>query len=642
MEDTMHKPHVLLTLSAGEDDLTAQAVTLFAVRWKERTRIPLKRSQPGPAKPAWSIRVGTVKDASLCSAIAEAGLPAPVQPQSYALAVQGRTLTLCGADGHGVLYGLGHVLRQLELEPARAPMPMVRETRTPAVYNRGVYFATHFNNYYESAPLARLDRYIEEMALWGLDLLMFWFDSNWFPFGFWKDPESRGSRMAARIRHIGEKARSCGMKVGTAGIANEGFANQPPPELRADIRARHGGFYPYSQICPSKPEGLHMILENRRKIVEQVGPLDFYIHWPYDQGGCGCDRCAHEPGRWGRKFLELGPAIAAIVKEANPAATIFVSTWFMDGKERDMVYALCDRKADWFQGLITQSEHAAERPVDPRYTRLVFPEISMFGCYFTSYGCNGANPAPARFETQAREIARAGCGTLLYSEGLYEDLNKAVYAGLLWDPERTAGAIVDEYARYYFGRRNVKQAGALIRGLETTWGAKALLRAEPGTVGRLAVEARKLLTRLPKFRDALERGRLLSDRAEMDLLMKKAGPDTPLTAESRALFEGAPYLPDAELRKRISLFLARLRERKALTDRLFTVHWRYMTFFHMEKIVLVFLPDSMMGKYNWESLIGPLSKAARSGDETRMRAAVSRAFKRWYWFNGIDFNYLFF
>ena len=637
----MNTRPVKLTLSPFQDDLTAQAIALFKARWKMRTGISLSARLPPGSPPAWELAVGTLADPALRGAVESAGLPLPAKPQSYAIARAGRRLVLCGADARGVLYGLGHLLRHLDLEPGRAPLPALNETRTPAVYNRGVYFATHFNNYYETAPLDRIDRYIEEMALWGFDLLMFWFDANWFPRGFWKDPNSRGSRMAARVRHIGAKARACGMKVGCAGIANEGFANQPPPELRADIRARHGGFYPFSQICPSKPAGLRMILENRREIMTQIGPIDFFAHWPYDQGGCGCDQCAHEPGRWGKTFLKLGPAIAEIVKKANPDVKIFVSTWYMDDKERSLVYDLCDSKADWFQGLVTQTGHAEERAVDPRYERLVFPEISMFNCYYTSYGCNGANPAPARFEAEARKIALAGCGTTLYSEGIYEDINKAIYAGLLWDPSRTAADMVEEYARVYCGRANVKLATRLIAGLETTWGAKALGQAALPTVARLAADARALLARLPANRDALERGRLLSDRADMDLLMKKAGPDRPLISESRALFEGAAYLPAAELKRRIAVFLETLRERKKLTNELYEAHWRYMKFFHMEKIVLLFLPDAVMGKHNWETLIDPLTKAAKVRGEEAMRKAISRAFKRWYWFNGIDFNYLF-
>lgn len=638
----MRTQTVALTISDEPDALLAKAVGIFVRRWSERTRVPLQDQPKRGTKQAWTLAIGTVAQPTFCAAIQAAGLPVPVNPQSYAIASTGRVLTVCGTDGRGVLYGLGHLLRNLVMGKTAVPMPVLRECRSPAVYNRGVYFATHFNNYYEAAPVEKIERYVEEMALMGFDLLMVWFDVNWFPYGFWKDPRSRGSRMAERIRRIGVVARSCGMKVGTAGIGNEGFASQPPPELRADIRARHGGFYPLSQICPSKPGGLEMILENRRQATRLVGPLDFFVHWPYDQGGCGCDLCAHAPGRWGRKFLELGPRIAEIVRQANPDVRVYVSTWLMDEAERGMVYDLCDRKADWFQGLLTQVEHVSERRVDARYERLVFPEISMFNCYFTSYGCNGANPAPTRFASEARKIAQAGAGTALYSEGIYEDINKAVYAARLWDPDRELAPVLEEYARYYFGHKNVKAATGLITALETTWGANALLAADSGTVERLAREARNLMARIPRRADALARGRLLSDRAEMDRVMKLAGPGQHLIQESRALLEGSDYLPSGELRKRLKAFLADLRERKKLNDLLFDVYWRYMRFFHMEKTNLLFLPDTVMGKYQWETLIAPLAKAAAIRQDAAMRLAVTRAFKRWSWFNGLDFKYLFF
>ena len=36
---------------------------------------------------------------------------------------------------------------------------------------RGIYLATHFNNYYEAAALEELERYVEDLSLWGFNLL---------------------------------------------------------------------------------------------------------------------------------------------------------------------------------------------------------------------------------------------------------------------------------------------------------------------------------------------------------------------------------------------------------------------------------------------------------------------------------------
>ena len=614
---------VKLTVRNGQDPLVAKAVELFTSRWQDRTRVKLLTNC---AKPAWELVIETGGGG---------------QPQSHTIRTTGHKLTVSGTDGRGVLYGLGHLLRQLVFAPDRVARPVINETRTPAVSNRGVYFATHYNNWYEAAPIEQVEHYIEEMALWGFDSWMFWFDMNWFPHGFWRDPQSRGMRMVNRLRRMIATARACGMKVASGGIANEGFNYQPAPRLRADPSGRHGGFYQYSQICPSKPGGLKMILENRRQVMQLLGKYDVHVHWPYDQGGCGCAQCAHAPGRWGRKFLEIGEPIAAVAREVNPAIEVVVSTWLMDEAERKMVYAQCDAQADWFQGILSHADHLNEYTPPAQYSRAVFPEISMFDCYFVSYGSNGANPAPQRMAAEAQRVARAGWGTELYSEGMYTDLNAAVYAGRLWNPDCDVTGILAEYTRYYFGQANVKAGTALITGLETTWGPKALLQAKAPTVAGLVATARRLQVRLPQHRDALDRWRLLLDRAEMDQLMKAAGPDRPLAIESREIFEASGYAPVTKLRARINCFTTALRKRKELVDELMDVHWRYLQYFGMEKNVLIFLPDDVLGRHQWEPLIAPLEKAARIRTEAAMRQAVSRAFKRWFWFNGIDYNYLF-
>lgn len=242
---------------------------------------------------------------------------------------------------------------------------------------------------------------------------------------------------------------------------------------------------------------------------------------------------------------------------------------------------------------------------------------------------------------EAGAVARKGCGTTLYSEGIYEDVNKAIYLSMLWSPDRAEVEVRGEYCRYYFGSKNVPAAGALISGLEKTWGAAALLRSSAVEVNRLLADADRLGKRLPRHRDACERWRLLRDRAAMDQLMKQAGPAKPLAMESRAVFEGAHCFPIGELRQRLKKLLAALRQRRQTTGRLFETHWKYLKHFDLDKTVLLFLPDDVMGKQQWDTLIAPLEKAARLRDEAAMRRAVSRAFKRWFWFNGIDFNFLF-
>ena len=124
-------------------------------------------------------------------------------------------------------------------------------------------------------------------------------------------------------------------------------------------------------------------------------------------------------------------------------------------------------------------------------------------------------------------------------------------------------------------------------------------------------------------------------------MMKQTTPWQELAVESRVLFSEAEYIPMAELRCRLTRFLARLRQRQEKVDELFEVHWAYMEFFHFEKNIMIFVPDEVLGPYDFEALTGPLAKAASIRDEARMRCEVSRAFKRWYWFLGVDNKYHF-
>jgi hypothetical protein len=656
---------MLLITPSAPDALEAKAIELFRARLAdlfgvEARLAPTNESNSSAAATAetndFTVLLGTVANNQLLAQTLEIlSIEPPSRPEGFVLSsdqaderlagilpAQSSFAVVAGADAHGVLYGLGRLLRKMAANPAGVHLAPCYETQAPAIRDRGVYFATHFNNFYECAPLEKVRHYLEEMALWGFNLLTFWLDMNWFPYGFWHDQGSHGMKMVERLRAISETARACGMHVGAVGVANEGFHFQPPPELRTDIAARRGAFYMDSQICPSKPGGLEMILDNRRQVLELLGPLDLYVHWPYDSGGCGCDLCSDADHRWGKTFLRIGPEIASLVKEYHPEARFIISTWYCDEVERQMVYDLCNQGADWFDGVMLETKHATEPQIPAHYARLVFPEISMFDCFFISYGCNGANPAPQRFVQQAHQMAAVGCGTTLYSEGMYEDINKVVWASVLWDPQREARAIVEDYSGYYFGPVNRDKAAELILQLETTWGAKRLAKAAPETVNHLLQIAEALEVSLPSPSWCYERWRALRDRAEMDALMVQIGPEQQWLRSTRLLLEEAVYTEDVpQLRRRVHEFCAQLNQRQRLIDKLFEVHWHYLQQFSTERTILLFTPDELLGKTDFQRIADALSPALTMPADEQMRQAVIKGIKRTLWFNGIDLQYLF-
>src|ERR1039458_2182383 len=90
-------------------------------------------------------------------------------------------------------------------------------------------------------------------------------------------------------------------------------------------------------------------------------------------------------------------------------------------------------------------------------------------CGELCHGGGGANPLPAHHQ----EIWNVGkdslAGGFLYSEGIFEDLNKVLYAQFYWQKGRPVGSIMDEYIAYEFSPKVVAPVRRAIEILETNF-----------------------------------------------------------------------------------------------------------------------------------------------------------------------------
>ena len=93
-----------------------------------------------------------------------------------------------------------------------------------------------------------------------------------------------------------------------------------------------------------------------------------------------------------------------------------------------------------------------------------FPEISMYIC--DPWGGYGANPMPQHLQKLWDSSRRYLQGGFPYSEGSYEDLNKAICAQFYWQPDRTAEDIVREYIAYEYSPDVVEPVMQAINILE--------------------------------------------------------------------------------------------------------------------------------------------------------------------------------
>ena len=375
---------------------------------------------------------------------------------------------IAGNDPCGLLYGVGKFLRGSRYDQGGFTPGTWRGAAAPVCPVRGVYFATHFNNFYEAAPDEEVQRYIEDLALWGVNSLALHFP-HWQFNGF-DDPAAR--RSLGRLKRIMRAARAVGMRVGLGEAANEAFKSSPR-ELRntpvPDAWGRHGNFD--VQFCPAKPKARELLLRDWDRLLDEFADvgLDTIDFWPYDEGGCGCQDCRP----WGaRGYLQLCRELSRSVRAKFPKARIILSTWTFDsppcGEWAGLTKALAEDKS-WVDCIQADAHEDFPRyPLDigvPGGLPLLnFPEISMWGQ--SPWGGYGANPLPGRLQRLWDQTQRKLAGGFPYSEGIYEDLNEVICSQLYWDPARPARETVKEYLAFEYSPEVAGSLAAVVQTLE--------------------------------------------------------------------------------------------------------------------------------------------------------------------------------
>ncbi len=375
------------------------------------------------------------------------GLP----PQAFRIDASAGAVRVAGGSPRGLLYGVGKFLRTSRYDETFQPSPW-RGTSNPRGSLRGMYFASHFHNWYVQASEAEIARYMEDIALWGVNAVMVI-----FPFinlQDWNDPEA-GPGMET-MRKYARAARALGMQFAT-GLNNCMFISAPAnirAKRLADPLGRRGNSgHP---ICPSLPEGHAYLMECAREFYTKLADigLDILVHWPYDEGGCSCAKCMP----WGSNaYLKLSRDLTALGRTYFPNLKTVLSTWMFDtppeGEWQGLTDALVQGEP-WLDYILADAHEDFPRyPLDvgvPGQRPLLnFPEISMWGNW--PWGGFGANPLPGRFQRLWDQVKQVVSGGFPYSEGIYEDMNKAIVAQFYWDPNRNARATLEEYIAYEFG-----------------------------------------------------------------------------------------------------------------------------------------------------------------------------------------------
>jgi len=478
--------------------LQTQVEKRSGLRWEI-----VKGGTPGPG----DIVLGIPGDGTV-----ESPLP-PRHPEEIAL--------WCGGDPEApsvyvlaggpsvVMAAAGSLARALHLKPGKAALPSLSERTRPAFPVRGHTFANHKqNNTYDKWDWEHWEEYLTEIAAWGNNIAIFyplhptrWQGSLPFEEGPWFDNPEREKEFYRQLEiqlKIPDLCRDLGMRYGIWLPVNDVF---PEETLRHPEITKYGRSF----VCPHIPEARRQIRAIREKLFSMLPYIDVLFLPSRDDGGCpGCEDCTP----WGPVYLELVKEQTEQVRRYHPHCKLWLSQQGLTAEETQGLLDWLDReRPDWVEGVaygpfgevmtFTDPEgeggfFSLERyrrtgsmsgsgPVNRlraalpgQYRLILYPdETHTYRCQYPVIGMDPAvqyvwnredGPAPRPREMAVLDAATSSAadGSIPYSEGNTDDLNKFIWSAQNWNPDLSAEDVVSEYVEWFFGSACAKEAAALI------------------------------------------------------------------------------------------------------------------------------------------------------------------------------------
>ena len=167
--------NAVVVIPASLDKVEDKAIQSLVEEVESRTaiRIPVQNKWPSGDQPV--IAVGPLSKAQEFAGDNASNLTSGRKPglEGYTIKTSSKAVVIGGTDSRGVLYGVGHLLRKLEMREASIILPKPLDvTTTPKTGLRGHQLGFRpKTNSYDAWTVAQWEQYIRELALFGTNAI---------------------------------------------------------------------------------------------------------------------------------------------------------------------------------------------------------------------------------------------------------------------------------------------------------------------------------------------------------------------------------------------------------------------------------------------------------------------------------------
>ncbi|WP_353722192.1 hypothetical protein [Dyadobacter sp. 676] len=358
------------------------------------------------------------------------------------------SVIIAGKDRRGILYGVGRLLRKAEMTEGKLQLPKgLAISTSPRYPMRGHQLGYRpKTNAYDAFTVAGFDQYIRELALFGANTIEI------LPPRTDDDATSRHMKIPAAQMMV-EQSRIC-------------------KSYGLDVSM----WYPNMGKNYVDPDSVARELAEREQVFASLPKLD------------GVFVPAGDPG-------ELEPDVlfawlekeAAVLQKYHPNAKIWVSPQVFRPTQKwfDAFFNHANKEYPWFGGVVfgpwvkipVRKIREMLKPTIPirHYPDIThnysaqYPVPHWDLAWAMTLGRESINPRPFDEKAIHNALDQYGIGSVSYSEGTNDDVNKFVWSDQDWDPEMPVMETLRDYSRLFLGPQYHETAAQAIVGLERNW-----------------------------------------------------------------------------------------------------------------------------------------------------------------------------
>ena len=440
----------VIVTPARLERLEHKAIAVLQEEIQKRTGIQLSTLTEWPENQQSVIAVGQTGQMKILagpySDILENGQS--LGKEGFRLSIKENAILVAGNDPRGVLYGVGKLLRTLRMKPGSILVPEDLDITTcPRYPIRGHQLGYRpKTNAYDAWSPAQFDQYIRELALFGANSIEI------IPPRTDDDLTSPHMKLAPIEMMIkqSEIIDSYGMDVWI--------------------------WYPNMGNDYTHPDSIREELQEREDIFSKMKRIDVVFVPGGDPGDLHPDIL----------FAWLNK-VAKILNKYHPKAKIWVSPQaFRPTKEwLDAFYRNVNLKYPWFGGVVfgpwiktplpeIRKIVSTEIPIRryPDITHSIscqYPVKDWDLAFAMTLGRECYNPRPVAEKVIHNVLDEFAGGSISYSEGINDDINKFIWSDQDWDPETPVIETLREYGRLFIHPDVSEGIAQGILALERNW-----------------------------------------------------------------------------------------------------------------------------------------------------------------------------